>query len=164
MIRITSKILLLSLLVLASTKATTQNRSDSALHSGHIMVNGANLKWMTAPPFLPAGAQLAVLEGDPAQDGPFTIRLLMPANYRIPPHTHPTIEHVTVVEGSFYMGTGTTMNTATTMELKPGGFAVMPAEFTHYAFTKGRTIVQVHGIGPFAITYSNPADDPRNKK
>ncbi|MCU7551385.1 cupin domain-containing protein [Chitinophagaceae bacterium LB-8] len=165
MIRITSKILLLSLLVLASMKATTQqSHSDTAMHSGHIMVNETSLKWMTAPPFLPAGAQLAVLEGDPAQNGPFALRLLMPANYRIPPHTHPTIEHVTVVEGNFYMGTGTTMNTATAMELKPGGFAVMPAEFTHYAFTKGRTIVQVHGMGPFAIKYSNPADDPRNKK
>lgn len=164
MIRIISKILLMSLLVLASMKASTQSSSDTAMHSGHIMVNATSLKWMTAPPFLPAGVQLAVLEGDPSQNGPFTVRLQMPANYRIPPHTHPTIEHVTVVEGSLYMGTGTTINTATAMELKPGGFSAIPAEFPHYAFTKGKAIVQVHGMGPFAIMYINPADDPRNKK
>jgi hypothetical protein len=28
---------------------------------------------------------------------------------------------------------------------------------------KKATVIQVHGLGPFTITYVNPADDPRNQ-
>ena len=46
------------------------------------------VKFGPAPPFLPSGAQLAVLEGDPmASSGDFTIRLKMPDGYKIAPHT-----------------------------------------------------------------------------
>jgi quercetin dioxygenase-like cupin family protein len=157
---------MLAMLFFASSGIFAQGHSDSAMqhHSGHIMVNGAGIKWMDGPPFLPAGVKLAVLEGDPSKEGPYTVRLLMPANYSIPPHTHPTIEHVTVIEGSLFMGAGNTLNRTTATQLKSGGYAVMPAGFAHYVFSKGRTIVQVHGTGPFAINYINPVDDPRNKK
>ena len=46
--------------------------------------------------------------------------------------------------------------------LGPGGFIAAPAGGHHFAVTRGRTIVQVHGEGPFAITYVDPADDPAN--
>ncbi|TCJ13605.1 DUF4437 domain-containing protein [Flaviaesturariibacter flavus] len=134
------------------------------MHSGHVMVNSANVKWMAGPPFLPAGVKMAVLEGDPSKEGPFTVRLMMPANYTIPPHTHPTIEHVTVIDGDFFMGAGKSLDRAGAMKLNRGGYAVMPANFAHYAFSQGRAQVQVHGMGPFAINYINPADDPRSKK
>jgi quercetin dioxygenase-like cupin family protein len=162
------KALLLGVMMLSGCYAFAQHQQhhgDSAMkQSGHIMVNDANLKWMPGPPFFPAGAQLAVLEGDPSKSGPYTVRMLMPANYTIPPHTHPGIEHVTVIEGSLFMGTGKTLDRNMAMQLKRGGYAVMPANFAHYAYSTGRTIVQVHGMGPFAINYINPADDPRNKK
>ncbi|MCU7551870.1 cupin domain-containing protein [Chitinophagaceae bacterium LB-8] len=130
----------------------------------HIMVNSQNLAWNTGPASLPAGIQIAILEGDLTKAGPFTARLMIPANYRIGPHFHPAIEHVTVLEGSFYMGTGKEFNESTATELKPGDFAVMPKEFVHYAFSRDKVLIQLHGIGPWGITYINEADDPRKKQ
>jgi hypothetical protein len=34
----------------------------------------------------------------------------------------------------------------------------------HYATAKGATVVEVTAMGPFAMTYVNPADDPRQAK
>jgi quercetin dioxygenase-like cupin family protein len=163
------KALLLGVMMLTGSFVFAQHQQhhgDSAMKQsgGHVMLNDANIKWMPGPPFLPAGVQLAVLEGDPSKEGPFTVRLMMPANYTIPPHTHPTAEHVTVIEGNLYMGTTSMINRNGAMQLRKGGYAIMPANFTHYAFSRGKTIVQVHGVGPFAINYIKPADDPRNRK
>jgi hypothetical protein len=47
--------------------------------------------------------------------------------------------------------------------LPAGSFMHMPKEMPHYALMKGETVLQVHGIGPFDITYINPSDDPRKK-
>jgi mannose-6-phosphate isomerase-like protein (cupin superfamily) len=138
--------------------------TDSQATGGHILVNGKNLGWKTGPASLPAGTQISVLEGDLSKAGPFTARVMLPASYRIPPHFHPAIEHVTVVEGSFYMGTGKEFNESTATELKTGDFAVMPIGFAHYAFTRDKAIIQLHGIGPWGITYINEADDPRKKQ
>jgi hypothetical protein len=38
----------------------------------HIMATPDAVKWLDAPPSLPAGAKRAALEGDPIQAGPFT--------------------------------------------------------------------------------------------
>ena len=53
------------------------------------------LKWGPAPAIFPAGAKMAVLQGDPGKPGLFTVRLDMPDGYRIPPHWHPADEHIT---------------------------------------------------------------------
>jgi hypothetical protein len=47
--------------------------------------------------------------------------------------------------------------------LTNGGFGEAPAKMNHYAWTTSPTLLQIHGQGPFAITYVNPADDPRSK-
>ena len=142
-----------------------QDHSAGMKHadSTHILINGMDLKWGEGPPALPKGVQMAVLEGDPSKEGMFTLRAAMPANYKIPPHWHPAIEHVTVLEGSLYMGMGEKLDEGKATELKQGGFAAMPAKTAHYAFTKDKCVIQVHAMGPFAITYINPADDPRKK-
>ncbi|MBC5773120.1 cupin domain-containing protein [Pontibacter sp. KCTC 32443] len=116
------------------------------------------------PAGLPAGAKLTVLPRDPFKEGPFTIRLIFPANYKISPHWHPTAEHLTVIEGAFYMGTGEKPAMNSTTSLQPGGFALMPAKSVHNAFTKEQAIVHVHGTSPYMITYINKVDDPRNKE
>ena len=118
------------------------------------------LKWGPAPAVLPAGAQLAVLQGDPGGTGPFTVRLRMPNGYRIAPHTHPTDENVTVISGTFRVGMGTTYDAKSLMSLRPGGFVTAPASHPHFAVAQGETVVQVHAMGPFALTYVNPADNP----
>ncbi|HKZ67613.1 MAG TPA: cupin domain-containing protein [Chitinophagaceae bacterium] len=131
--------------------------------SAHIMFNAMDLKWGDGPSSLPKGVQMAVLEGNPSKEGMFTLRATVPANYKIPPHWHPVTEHVTVLEGSLYMGMGEKLDESKAIELKPGGFAAMPANTAHYAFTKDKCVIQLHAMGPFAITYINPADDPRTR-
>jgi quercetin dioxygenase-like cupin family protein len=77
------------------------------------------------------------------------------------PHFHPTDEHVTVLSGRFLVGMGDTLSRRGAMALGPSGFITAPAQAHHFAIAAQRTIVQVNGEGPFAITYVNPADDPR---
>jgi len=129
----------------------------------HVMVTSADLKWLDGPPSLPPGAKVAGIEGNPKDPGLFTMRLKFPANYKVAPHWHPADEHLTVISGTFYMGTGEKLDEAAAKELPAGSFVVMPAKQPHFAITKGETIVQLHGMGPWAITYLNPTDDPRSK-
>jgi quercetin dioxygenase-like cupin family protein len=123
-----------------------------------------DVTWGPGPPFLPAGVKIAVLEGDPGKPGPFVLRLSMPGGYQIPAHNHPTTENVTVLSGEFHAGMGDKLDASKGKTLPPGSFASLPAQMNHYAWAKGQTVIQVHGEGPFAITYVNPADDPRTAK
>ena len=132
-----------------------------ALQPDHIIMKEADVRWVDAPPVLPAGAKIAVLEGDPSKPGPFTLRLQFPANYKIAPHIHPADEHVTVISGTFARGMGGTFDESKLEELGPGGFAMMKAGMQHFAWSKDGAVVQLHGIGPWGLTYVNPADDPR---
>jgi quercetin dioxygenase-like cupin family protein len=122
------------------------------------------VKWGAGPDFLPRGARLAVLAGDPSKSGVYVLRLRLPNGYRIAPHYHPTDEHVTVLAGTFFVGMGDTAKTRGLTRLTGGGFITAPAKAHHYARAQGVTMLQVSGEGPFEITYVNSADDPRNKK
>jgi quercetin dioxygenase-like cupin family protein len=126
----------------------------------HMLTGGSSIEWGAPPPAFPAGAKFAVVDGDPASSGLITVRLAMPAGYQIAPHWHPTDEHVTVLSGTFSLGMGDTLDKAHSATLKPGGYAVAPAKMHHYAWTKTGATIQIHMMGPFAITYVNPADDP----
>jgi anti-sigma factor ChrR (cupin superfamily) len=125
--------------------------------------NAADLKWGVAPNVLPAGAQIAVVSGDPSKDGLYVVRLKMPAGYKIPAHNHPTTEYVTVLSGTFNIGMGDKLDPQKGIALRPGGFAEAAAKMNHYAWASDETVVQVHGQGPFSITYVDPADDPSKK-
>lgn len=129
---------------------------------GHadLLAAPGDVKWGPAPPSLPKGVQFALLSGDPSKSGPFVIRLKMPANYQVPAHHHPTAEYVTVLSGSLHAGMGDKLDRTKAVAFEPGGFAALPANMNHYAWASRDTVVQVHGEGPFAITYVNPADDP----
>jgi quercetin dioxygenase-like cupin family protein len=122
----------------------------------------SGIKWGPAPAVFPAGAQMAVMQGDPSGTGLFTVRLRLPDGYKIQPHTHPTDEHVTVVSGSFAVGMGESFDASKMMTLDAGGFVTAPAHEAHFAMAHGVTVVQVHAIGPFAMTYVNPADTPKS--
>jgi quercetin dioxygenase-like cupin family protein len=122
------------------------------------------LKWQDGPPSLPPGAKIAVLEGDPSKPGPFVFRVKVPDGYRIPPHTHPKPERVTVVSGTFHLGMGDTFDAKKGQELPAGTYGTWPPGMKHYVWVKGETVVQFHGDGPWVIEYVNAADDPRNKK
>ena len=153
--------------VLSASIAVSMGQEKVSQKQGeneHIMLNEKEIQWKEAPSSLPKGAQIAVIEGDPTKEGPFTMRIKLPANYQIKPHWHPVIEHVTVLEGTFYMGSGEQFDMNTAMMLTENGFATMPQKYIHYAFTKDQeSVIQLHGIGPWGITYVNEADDPRNE-
>jgi quercetin dioxygenase-like cupin family protein len=121
------------------------------------------VKWGPVPPVLPPNAKIAVLEGNPFGSGVYTLRLEMPDGYTVPPHFHPTDEMVTVISGAVLFADGDNVNRNTAQTLHAGGFVTARANMHHYIIARGPTVVQVHGEGPFAITYVHPADDPRNK-
>lgn len=122
-----------------------------------------DLKWGPAPATFPAGAEMAVVSGDPGQPGPFTIQLSMPDGYKVMPHTHPTDETVTVVDGSLLFGMGKTWDASKLHPIAPKGHQEVKAGMQHFAQAKGKTVIEVSSTGPFAITYVNPADDPSKK-
>src|SRR5712664_1406152 len=122
-----------------------------------------SMKWNAAPPALPAGAKLAVLEGDPAKRGPFTMRLSFPDGYTISPHFHPAAEHVNVLKGTLLVGMGNKLDPTKFNELPEGTFGMIPARMRHFARAKGDVVIQLHGTGPWQLIYVNRADDPRRK-
>jgi quercetin dioxygenase-like cupin family protein len=133
----------------------------------HVIQAAKEAQWGPAPPILPAGAQIAVLAGNPMSSGAYTIRLKFPANYTIPPHSHPTDENVVVVSGAltFGMGNALAKDDPSAKTLTPGGFALMPANMNHFAFTTAQeTTIILYGQGPVEFKYVNPADDPRGAK
>jgi hypothetical protein len=129
-----------------------------------LFINSGDLKWGDAPPVLPKGAKIAVLNGDPFKPGPFTIRLSAPANYKLAPHWHIQAENLTIISGAFYIGMGDKAVAKDAHELKAGGYHYLPKAQHHYAFTKTPTVVQISGEGPFDITYLDPKDNPAPAK
>lgn len=151
-----------SLVVAQSGQGGAGGAAPAQTHAAHVMVTPDKLTWVPAPPGLPPGSQVAVLEGDPSKPGGhFAMRAKMPDGYKIPPHWHPTDERVVVLQGTLGMGMGEKFDPAAGRELPPGSYAVMPAGARHFAWAKGETVIQVSAVGPFEITYVNPADDPR---
>ncbi|HEY6807810.1 MAG TPA: cupin domain-containing protein [Gemmatimonadales bacterium] len=119
------------------------------------------IQWGPAPAVFPAGTQLAVLQGDPGQNAMFTVRLSFPAGTRIQPHFHPTDEHVTVISGTFLVGMGDSLDLTKVTALPAGSFITAAANMHHYAIARGRTVVQISAVGPFALTYVHPQDQPQ---
>ncbi len=136
--------------------------SPTAVETG--FYSPEEIQWKDGPAALPAGARFAVLEGDPAKEGPFVMRLRLPDGYRIPPHWHPKVERITVITGTFNLGMGEKFEQSATRAMTAGTFGFWAAGMRHFVWTQGETIIQLHGTGPWMITYVNPSDDPRGVK
>jgi quercetin dioxygenase-like cupin family protein len=128
----------------------------------HAAVQTDALKWV-APAAYAKGAQFAVVKGDPTKEGFYVVRLKVPAGFKIAPHTHPNDENVTVLSGTFHIGTGDKFDQKLGATLKAGGYSYVAKGMQHYAYFPEETVIQLHGIGPQGITYVNPADDPRKQ-
>ena len=128
------------------------------------VMSAKEVKWSAAPPVLPKGAKFALMAGDPAGTGLVALRLKMPAGYKIPAHWHPTDEQVTVLSGTFSIGMGDKLDETQSHDFTAGGYAVAPAHMNHFAWTKTGATIQVNLMGPFEMTYVDPADDPRGAK
>jgi quercetin dioxygenase-like cupin family protein len=150
-----------TLLIVAATLVA---QAPAVAADAPFVQSAKEVKWGAPPPVFPPGAKFAVIAGDPAATGLVTVRFDMPAGYTIPPHFHPTDEHITVLKGSFTIGMGDVIDKTRTRTLSPGGYAVAVANMHHYAYTTSGATIQVHLQGPFAITYVNAADDPSKKR
>jgi mannose-6-phosphate isomerase-like protein (cupin superfamily) len=156
-----------TLLLLAATLAALPALTASACeahetHAGvHLAVAPADLQWQPGPGSLPAGAEFVVIEGNPAEAGPLTLRLKFPADYQVPAHTHPAIEHITVLSGSLHVGMGDLLDKAASSEMGTGSFVVMPVGHSHYVWTHQEVVLQLHSMGPWGIDYIDPTNDPR---
>ena len=159
-------LVILALLTMVSLGVAHAGQKAKRKSTGHrtaqVLLTPDQLKWGPAPPSLPAGAQLAMIEGDPSKPGmPFAFRVRFPDGYKVMPHWHPTDEKVVVLQGSLGVGMGNKFDPAAGHELPSGSYAVMPSGMRHYAWSNGETVIQISGLGPFEIHYVNAADDPR---
>jgi hypothetical protein len=122
-----------------------------------------NIRWTAGPASLRPGAQAAVLEGDPTREGVFTMRLRLPPGFEVRPHWHSQVEHVTVLAGVLHFGMGEKFDRAATRPMPAGSFGYWPIGMRHFAWAEGETVLQLHGRGPWTVTYVDPADDPRQR-
>jgi hypothetical protein len=140
------------------TGAATDAKGAMALYTP------ADIKWKDGPGSLQKGAKMMLLEGDPTQEGMFTMRLWFPDGFEVKPHFHSQIEHVTILQGALNIGMGDKFDRSATKEMSVATFGFWPPGMKHFAWAKGDTILQLHGRGPWTVTYVNPADDPRKPK
>ena len=109
------------------------------------------LTWTDAPGVAP-GAKIAVIEGPLNKPVPFTFRLMIPANSKVAPHTHPAYERVTVLAGTFYVAEGDRFDPARAKALHPGSVAIMPPDTAMFGYTKEEgAVIQLHGTGPWGL-------------
>jgi quercetin dioxygenase-like cupin family protein len=155
-------LLILSLTLAGSVAVAQGNPTVDAPHA--VMFLPDDVTWSPAPASLPAGAKVAVLDGNPKEKGPFTMRISLPDGYRIPPHHHPAVERVTVIDGEFQVGMGDKFDEAALKSMPAGAFISMKPGTRHFVRAKGETVVQVNASGPWKLVYVNPADDPRKGK
>lgn len=133
-------------------------------HQDHILVTPEQVEWSESDvQSLPPGVKIAQIQGKLSEPGRFTARLRFPANYELPAHHHPAVEHVTVISGTFNMGAGDKLDKTQTTALPPGSVLIMQPGMRHYAWTEKETVVQLTGEGPWQIVYVNPEDDPRKQ-
>ena len=155
-----STLALLLVMAFSHTRSSAEEMQSSEMRLYPL----TSIEWKPGPAAIPAGAKMAVLEGDPTKEGPFVVRFQFPDGYHIPPHTHPKTERVTVISGNLLLATGETLDRNGAKKLPAGSFGYWPTGMKHAGWAEGDTIIQLHGIGPWQIIYVNPADDPRNAK
>jgi quercetin dioxygenase-like cupin family protein len=151
---------MLALYAIGTFAQETRPAASQAAEHGVFSSSDA-MAWQDGPASLPPGARFAVLKGDPAKEGLFTMRVRLPAGYRIMPHWHPAVEHITVLSGTFNLGMGDAFDSTGAEKMPAGSFAFLGPRMHHFAWTDEETVIQLHGIGPWQINYLNAGDDPR---
>jgi quercetin dioxygenase-like cupin family protein len=124
-----------------------------------IQLPPAQIVLKDAPPTLPKGTKMAVLEGDPARPGIFTMRMVVPKGFRLPRHTHPQDERVTVLRGRLHVVIGEG-DSARDVGFGPGGFYVTPAGVPHVVYAAEETELQITGFGPWEVRADPGAATP----
>lgn len=123
-----------------------------------------NIKWADAPSIGP-GAKSAVIDGDPKSSGPFVMRIKVPPKTNIKVHTHPANENVTILSGTLYFAPGDKFDAKKATAFGPGSYFSIAAGKPMFAYsTDKEVVIQLHGIGPWGISYVDPKDAPAKKK
>ena len=155
-------IIAVTALVSLSTNAIAEDKIERMNATVMKSFTPESVEWKDEP-ILPKGAKSALLVGDPTKKGVFIVWLKFPANYPIPPHTHPFTEVVTVLSGQVGNGMGEVHDKTKGEILNAGSSFVLPAGPPHYLWTTDKeTIVELIATGPWNIKYTNANDDPRN--
>lgn len=127
-------------------------------------VTQRDIKWQDAPSIGP-GAKAAVIQGDPKSSGPFVMRLKVPPKTTIGVHTHPATENVTVLSGTLYFAPGDKLDRKAAKAFGPGSYFSIGQGEPMFAYTKDKeAIVQLHGDGPWGITYLDSKEGSARKK
>jgi hypothetical protein len=116
----------------------------------------SKLEWKDYPG-LP-GVKFVVLAGNPSEAGLYVIRAKFAPHNMSRPHWHPEARYVTVITGTWWVGTGDKFDPENTNPVPAGGFAIHTPGKVHYDGAKDEeAIVQITGMGPSG-TY--PAELP----
>jgi mannose-6-phosphate isomerase-like protein (cupin superfamily) len=146
----TRSLRLLLFVVVSMCSHTVFTRQQTANRPGGVViVKPSEVRWVDYPNR--PGVKMAMIEGDLAKAGPFLMRVKFPANYKLAPHTHPGVEHTTVLSGALRLGYGT-KDDGPAETLAAGAVIVTPANTPHFFSTTEETIVQTHGVGPWGST------------
>lgn len=137
--------------------------SVSFVHAQQVTATSGDVKWVNAPASLPPGAKLAIVKGDLGKPGALTFRLKLPAAYQLGPHWSPGTKRIIVISGTFNLGIGEKFDRGRSIPLF-AGYVHWPQEAPYFVWTKEETIIEIQGVGPWAVTYVNPGDDPTKKK
>jgi quercetin dioxygenase-like cupin family protein len=156
MFRLLSRAVVVVLAIAIPAMAYTQTPATAADSMKDVRANAVKFAPIEVPGFT-TGLQIGVLNGDPAQAGPYTLRLKFPSGYAFPAHFHPNAENVTVVSGRFFLGMGDRVNQSALKSYAPGDYLHIPARHPHFGRVEGETVIQLHGIGPFEIMLAQPA-------
>ena len=121
------------------------------------------IEWKPFAAF-PPSARLAILVGQPLEEGPYTIRVKLPGGVKLMPHSHPEDRVYTVISGIFYIGLGDKFDAEKLQAYAPGSVIVLPGNTSHFHWAKsGEYITQVTAIGPLALEYIDAKNDPRKE-
>ena len=156
--------IILSLFLIAfvsETQAQSEAQIPDERPDRHLLYTPDDVDWQAGPASLEEGAQFAVLEGNPSEAGVFTMQIKMPDGFSINPHTPPNVERVTVLQGTFHLGSGEEVDRDVTEALPPGTYTSMPPGMVHYAIAEGETVIQLTSVGPWVINYVREEEDPR---
>lgn len=133
--------------------------SVASAQQEYTVVSADSVEWGPAPDIMPEGAELAVLVGDPAEEGIYVMRVRLPDGTEVAPHWEDKVEYITVLEGTFHVGPGEEFDGAAATPLAAGDLLIMPEQVRHFAWAEGTTVLEVVGEGPAGeIFYVNPDD------
>lgn len=145
------KVLWLALLMIAGSTTIAGAESGPADSHGQIIARADAMEFGPCPPAIPFDCGMAVLEGSPATEGLFTMRLRTTEPWVMPPHSHPRHERVTVLSGNISVGFGPVVDKSAGESFAEGDYYVNPPDAIHYVWTEGPVEIQITGMGPWEV-------------